>query len=163
MVDAIPDLWPTAALKTDVLTPIAILRTQATRLSQKTQGLVVSEVTVTTGENDQVILGLEVIAPALNNYRYRLLSVQYGTGEIYPVRVSARVLRITETVRSLLPYQADQKIEKPVEQKMAHSDNEFIRIVTEVLQAPETVALLQSLIVRSNEATSDSIPAGEED
>ncbi len=77
MTDTIPDLWPTAALKTTVLTPIAILRTQATCLSQKTQGLLVGDVTVTAAENGQNQVSLFVVVPALNNYRHRLMTVQY--------------------------------------------------------------------------------------
>jgi hypothetical protein len=163
MAATIPDLWPTSALKIDILTPIAILRSQATRLSQKTQGLLVAETTVTTGSNNQIMLGLEVVAPALNNHRQRLLSVQYTKDEIYPARVSARGFRITETTRSTSLLSADKTITKSVDEKTAYSDNEFIKIVQEALQAPETVALLQSLIARSNEATSDSPPTDEED
>ena len=153
--DTIPDLWPTAALKVDVRTPVAILRTQATRLGQRTQGLLVGEVTVTTGENNQVVLGLEVIVPALNNYRYRLLSVQHAQDAIYPAKVAANGFTVTESVPgNILSFSGPTTVTKHVATKTAHSEGDFIHIVHEALQAPETTALLQSLIFRSNEATS---------
>ena len=96
--DTIPDLWPTNALKMNVLTPVAILRTQATRLGQKTGGVLVGDVTVTTGQNNQVVLGLELIVPALNNYRYRLLSVRHAQDAIYPAEVSAKRLERVVTL-----------------------------------------------------------------
>ena len=44
----------------------------------------------------------------------------------------------------------------------AYSEKEFISIVQKVLQAPETIAFMQSLIVRSNEETSSSLPGDEQ-
>lgn len=161
MIDTIPDLWPIAALKTDVRTPVAILRTQATRVGQRTQGLLVAEVTVTTGENDQVVLGLELIVPALNNYRYRLLSVQHAQDAIYPAKVSAKGLKITIKEPNMFPLRGDKISTQQVDTKMAYSEENFISIVQEALQAPETIAFMQSLIVRSNEETS-TIPVTNE-
>lgn len=153
--DTIPDLWPTAALKVDVRTPVAILRTQATRLGQRTQGLLIGEVTITTGENNQVVLGLEVIVPALNNYRYRLLSVQHAQDAIFPAKVSANGFKIDVTEFGML-LQNSRTVTKHVNTKTAYSEGDFIDIVHEALQAPETTALMQSLIVRSNEEKSAS-------
>jgi len=156
MANTIPDLWPTYGLETDVLTPIAILRTQSTLLRQKTQGLLVGEVRVTTSEFGQSILSFDIVAPAINNYRYRLLSVQHTKEAIYPATVSAQGFRITENVAAFFPLSGSRTVVKPVDSKSAYSDKQFIDIVQEVLKAPETLALLQSLIVRSNEETSDS-------
>ena len=40
--------------------------------------------------------------------------------------------------------------------KTAYSDTDFINIVKEVLQDPETIALLQTFIMRSNDEAIDA-------
>ena len=159
--DTIPDLWPSAALKMNVLTPVAILRTQATRLGQRTGGVLVGEVTVVTGENKQVVLSLELIVPALNNYRYRLLSVRHAQDAIYPAEVSAKSLKSSVTLpvpKSVAMFPDSFPSYTPntiiTDAETAYSEKEFISIVQKALRAPETIAFMQSLIVRSNEETS---------
>ena len=161
MADTIPDLWPTSELKSAVLTPIVILRTQATLLGQKTQGLLMGDVRVTTSEKGQLTLSFTVIAPAVNNYRYNLLSVQHTVDASYPAKISADGLTNIETIPSIFPM-GDRKVTTSVSCKTAYSEREFIRIVQEVLQAPATIAKLQSLIVRSNEETVSSLPVDDQ-
>ena len=156
MADTIPDLWPGAALKSIVLSPVAILRTQATLLGQKTQGLLIAEVTTTTGENGHVELGLELIVPALHNFRYRLLQVRHERDTIYPADIFATGLTYQETRKNLIPLYEETTVTRTTPNKTAYSDDGFIKIIQEVLQAKETVAMLQSLIARSNEEVSTS-------
>lgn len=146
MADTIPDLWLSSELKTTVLTPIAILRTQANLLGQKTQGLLVGDVRVTSGEKGQVILSFDVIAPALNSYRYNLLSVRHTKDASYPAAISAQIFITPEKINNMSVLKGIG-----LGSETAYSDRQFIALVQEVLQAQETVARLQSLIVRSNE------------
>ncbi len=164
MLETIPNLWSSTGLKSKVLKPIAILRVQASQLSPMTEGVLRSEVTTVKGER-QEILNLDIIAPTLHNFRHRLLSVQYDKEQYYPVKVSAQGLSVTEmeeVEERYNPLSSQPRrwknpqlkpVQKSVESKEAHSEDEFIKILKEVLQAPETVAFLQTLIVRSNEMT----------
>ena len=163
MADTIPNLWLSSELQPTVLTPIAILRTQASFLGQETQGLLRGDVRVTEGEKGQRILSFDVLAPAVNNYRYTLLSVQHEQEASYPAVISSQGLTITETVRSVLPFGSERDITRTVSKKTAYSERQFINIVQEVLQAPETIARLQSLIVRSNEETVASSSSNDEE
>jgi hypothetical protein len=153
MADTIPNLWLSSELQPTVLTPIAILRTQASFLGQETQGLLRGDVRVTEGEKGQRTLSFDVMAPAINNYRYTLLSVQHEQKDIYPAVISAQGLTVTETARSVFPLIPEREITTTIPKKTAYSERQFINIVQEVLRAPETIARLQSLIVRSNEET----------
>ncbi len=157
MADTIPNLWSTADLKVSILTPIAILRTQATLLSQTTQRLLVGEVRTTTSDKGELIIDFDVVVPALNNYRHTLLTVKHTKTENYPATVFARGLSRTVKVSNSLLFSSSEYETRSVPSKTAYSDKEFISIMSEALKAPETIAKLQSLIIRSNEEISDSV------
>ena len=153
MADTIPDLWPQTGLKPTVLTPAAILRVQATQLAQRTQGVLIGEVVSETQDN-QVVLGFDVIAPALRNYRHRLLTVQYAKNAKYPALVKGAGLTtmVTETYTNLL-YNSSRKeqVSKSVGEKIVFSENSLVDALQQVLGAPETIAVLQSLIIQSTD------------
>ena len=84
MADAAIDLWP--AIEGDpVRTPLSILREQASLLGPKTQHLVEAEVS-TTSNRDNLVHEFYVVAPALDHYRYHLLTVAHGI-ELYPLEM----------------------------------------------------------------------------
>jgi hypothetical protein len=91
MPDVIPDLWPDDLAAPTVLTPLAILKFQAGQLRQRTKGLL--EVDIQTQEKTNGNLHLQhsfdLIAPALNRYRYRLFTVEHDEQMVYPVTVYA--------------------------------------------------------------------------
>lgn len=84
MADALVDLWP--AIEGDpVRTPLSILREQASLLGPKTQHLVEAEVS-TSSRRDSLVHEFYVVAPALDHYRYHLLTVAHGI-ELYPLEM----------------------------------------------------------------------------
>ena len=149
MPDTITNLW-SPQLKSKVLSPFAILRTQASQVSPMTQGMLRAEVTPISSEK-QMTINLEVVAPALNNYRHRLLSVKHDINVYYPSIVSSNGLTTRETVKTGLLMNQEKLVVESVATKTAYSEDQFVAILKEALQAPENVALLQSLIARSNE------------
>lgn len=72
---AVPDV-------ADMRTPLGILREQAAALTKATNGVLVGAVE-TERRGDDLILKLEIVAPALNDYRYRILNYQQPIG-LYP-------------------------------------------------------------------------------
>lgn len=149
MPDTITNLW-SPQLKSKVLSPFAILRIQASQVSPMTQGILRAEVAPISSEK-QMTINLEIVAPALNNYRYLLLSVKHDINIYYPSIVSSKGLTIRETVKTGA-FRSEEKINiESVATKVAYSEDQFIAILKEALQAPENIALLQSLIARSNE------------
>ena len=79
------DLWPSDLGLGTVVTPASILRTQAKLLGERTQGMLEGEVNTWTQGSD-VYHDLNVIVPALDNYKYRLLRVHHSM-TLYPVFV----------------------------------------------------------------------------
>lgn len=83
------DFWPKSFGSPEIETPLEILRKQASLLGGKTDNLVVGEVTravepLGLDPNEEFRLTLYLVAPALDNYRYKLLTVWHGVG-LYPV------------------------------------------------------------------------------
>ena len=85
MADAEKDLWPSDLGLGKTVTPVSILRTQATLLSQKTQGILEGAVETGTAGLD-IYHRFVIVVPLLGNYRYPLFKVR-RTGELYPVYV----------------------------------------------------------------------------
>jgi hypothetical protein len=138
MATTIPDQWPD--IDVNILTPQAILRYQASQLKKKTRGLLDAELSVTTAGNKSS-LQLDLIAPALNGYRHRVLAAHFETEMVYPAIVVADCY-LESTGSLAFPYPGHRE---------ASTEREFLEIVAEVLRSKEVRALIDSLIARSNE------------
>ena len=81
------DLWPEDITEPSLIaTPLSILKEQATFLGEKTKNLIEGEVR-SGGDSNNFVHQFFLLAPALKNYRYRLLTVSHRI-ELYPVTVS---------------------------------------------------------------------------
>lgn len=146
----IPNLWSTD-IKTEVLSPAVILRTQASLLGQMTRGILEAEVVTDQknepeDEDDMVDLGLFVVAPALDNYRHQLIRVIHQVQLVYPATV------IAECFGSGKSAFLEKNVYGGISGRaIATSDTEFIDIVRMVLRSPEANSVIHSLIARSND------------
>lgn len=153
MASSTRDLWPEQIAETTQVSPVSILNEQASLLSEKTQGLVEGEVTTAAippisplrrensfvylssiGEAHETPKGIApkeptlvhsfyVKVPALDNYRFLLLTVLHGH-KPYPLALSYSI--------------TDQKVG-------VKSEDEFLHWLKEFLSCPETISLIQSL------------------
>jgi hypothetical protein len=150
MASIIPDLWP-VDIKVTVLPPLAILKAQEGRLAQRTQGQLQAK--LTSVESDRLVqYQLDLIAPSLNFYRERLLTATHERGRYYPVVVTAECFaerprnpaaeHDTATMRAVDP---------SVTQRRAATEEEFTRLLREVLKSDEVRSLIDSLLARINE------------
>jgi|ERR1700676_1324091 len=88
-------LWGELPASSETKSPIAILREQATALRDATNGMLTGDVSATASDM-RFTASLYVVAPALNNYRYEVLTVQHPVA-FYPVAIRSRaVLRPLE-------------------------------------------------------------------
>jgi len=136
MAGTIPSLWPDD-IKTDVLTPLAILRTQANALRQATRGLLEARVNSLT-EDDREVHQLDIVAPALD-YEHRILTVSHNKDLVYPAHVVLKGLPIAEVAND------DQLMEK----------------LREYLATIPVRSVISSLIARSNEHTNSPSSSAE--
>ena len=129
MAISIPDLWP-GDLTVDVLSPLAILRAQASLLEQKTKGLLRAEVTTNVVEKKDVQHQFDIVAPALNKYRYRVLVASHKPDLVYPV-----VIRWS-----------------PDAYEIEYSESELLHALGNILSSVSVRSVIDSLIAKSNEA-----------
>ena len=159
----IPNLWPDD-IQVDVLPPVAILRAQENMLANKTQGILHAELTATETEHF-VQHHLDLVAPALNGYRERLLSASHRKDRIYPVTVAADCLSPKQThLVGLMPQPSTEdnaELQKPNE-KLAATQNELLEIIRSVLHSADTRSLIQSLIAKSNEINKSEVQTQEQ-
>lgn len=82
------NLWPPTLAPRTLRTPVSVLRRQAEELYQKTKGLLRGEL-VFDGKDANFSVSFNVVAPALGNYRFWILSV-YQSAEGFPVTLKNR-------------------------------------------------------------------------
>ena len=135
MAQSIPNLWPDdIAVSNDLKTPVTILRQQATLLGEKTQNLVVAEVSTTVEElsagGNRFMHRFNVVAPALGNYRFCIFRVEH-TIDFYPIKIS---------VYSPKKGQPDITVK---------SEGEFAQALKEIFSSEEARRVIHALIAQS--------------
>ena len=163
MSQATRDLWPDSIGVDAVAPPVVILREQAPLLGERTHGIVRAEVESTQQSSDKIDDYLEdvlppearvvhshtlyLVAPALDNYRYSLLSVQYDFAP-YPcqVRFHPNPDDLFATLVRIGPLGAFDYDVKA--QMMIKSQHEFAEWLQFALRRQETVRIIQALVHR---------------
>lgn len=170
-------LWPDD-IKIDVLRPATILKIQADGLARLTHDLVRAAVTTTTGYEDFVVHRLELIAPRLDDRRYGVLNATHRA-DFYPVLLEADCYRRIRRPRQPRPNSsaaqaavlahalgelagavADAANGPPPWppddwRPVAANQDEFVKLVGEVLRSREVRAVIESMIALSNEQSRD--------
>ena len=155
MHDQIPNLWP-EGLQPTVVSPVAILRFQATALGQATRGVLEGQVSsVETG--GEVRHDLDVFAPALN-YKHRILSLEHTKSYVYPVILLDAPLNPSRYLGSPVKAMTEalgigEKAKSPLAPPgtIFYDDVSLIQAIRERLRSDETRAVITSLIARSND------------
>lgn len=134
MSSAIPSLWPTDLAPTVERTPLVILKEQATQLGTQTKNLLVGRVETFTSmqEWDRIFQHVfSIVAPTLDNYRYRLLDVSHGI-EPYPLTARLFVGPASNLTR---------------EQKLS-SEEEFLAFLRTAFASVETRTIIGALLAQ---------------
>ena len=139
----IPNLWPEETVSVAAVSPLAILRIQAENLTRMTQGLLQGDI-VTSSYTTRVQHSFDIVAPALNGYRHRILTITHDQSLIYPVFFSADEVEEGET---------DPQVNRLA--RSAFSEAEFIQMLSNALQSGYVRSVVNSLIARSNETRAE--------
>jgi hypothetical protein len=153
MTETVKSLWP-PQIRPNILSPMTILQAQAVALLQQTGGVLSADIK-RREEGDKLILTFDIVVPALDGYRHRVLVLAHGRDMAYPAVVDAEVFRPTglASVREFIEAQQAPLLgvtKKPVNR--ADSDQELVDLVGKVLQSPHVLSAAQSLIARASEA-----------
>lgn len=126
------NLWPDFTVE-KTRTPRFILKEQAGYLMAKTKNVLSAEVR-TRQEHGQMEQNFYVVAPALNNYRYKLLSVVHDIS-YYPLTVSSQIYGEFEGQMEIT----------------VGGEDEFMKAIHTIFQHPDTARIISSLYSQSLE------------
>lgn len=120
------DLWPESFGSLEIETPLQILRKQASLVGTKTGNLLVGSVSRNVAADGDFQLSFYLVAPALDNYRYKLLQVWHGIG-LYPVTTMG--------------------VQRLIKLKNAEEFKEYLR---STFASEDTINIIRSLLVQSS-------------
>jgi hypothetical protein len=80
------NLWPTDIVPETEPTPADVLMRQAEELEKATNGRLIGRVEVGSQE-EKISLNFVIVAPALDNFQYRLFKVLHGVYPPYPAQI----------------------------------------------------------------------------
>jgi hypothetical protein len=128
-VPEIPDLWPKEiGAESSVVTPLAVLRTAAAQLGERTQQLIVGDVEQGLYGNDKFRLNFYIEVPSLDHYRFKLFTVEHDIDSFYPA-----------TGRVASPSIARPEVDLP-------SEEELQDWLKHVFASPRTTKLVNTLL-----------------
>ena len=119
------DFWPDDIAQVTEVPPVTILRQAASALGQRTNNLVEATIKTSRTGGGELQHEFVLVAPALDSYSYTLFSV---THEVlyYPVCVLFEGARLD-----------------------IHTEEDFVAKLKEILSAPLTKKIVQSLVAQS--------------
>jgi len=123
----IPDLWPDDIGQTTLLAPLSILRDQAAKLADKTDGLVRGAVDTHADRSRSFEHSFHLSAPALGNYTCRIFRVRHSVN-FYPLEL------LTD-------------VDGP--NFRAGGQEDFLRALTEIFSSAPVKRMIHSLIAQS--------------
>jgi len=140
------NLWGTLPDTETIRTPHAVLTEQAALLGEMTNGLLVGKVKRRSAPPDNPFapqqqgfeLRLLIVAPALNNYSYTVMTIFYPMATLYPVKVE------------------NNNGNKPV---TCQSEEELMQVLGQVLSAEKTRRVIASLLgqIRAESVTATPV------
>jgi hypothetical protein len=163
----IPDLWPDA-INLNVLSPVAILKRQASQLRHRTKGLLEGKVETENRPTEKRILHrFTIVAPALEGYTHVLFTASHESSFVYPVKVEFYPWQSAarEAFRggyAMMPGGTDPRAEAVEKSnRVAAGQDEFVECLREVFSSPYTTGVISSLVARINESPSAVAQAGQ--
>ena len=124
------NLWGNLTAEESVRTPTNVLNEQATALSEMTKGILHGKVELWSEEKTFKIT-LSIVAPAVNNYEFEVVSVKHPV-ELYPVSVVAAWER--------------WELRKEIE---CQDEEEFMAALERILGSERVRRVISSLIAQS--------------
>ena len=160
MSEARRDFWPDVVDVTAIITPLVLLREQASLLGERTKGLVRGEIE----SSERPVDGFEpyvdqalsaetrvadshtlfLVAPALDNYQYALLSVEHDF-QPYPCRARYHPTLPDGEGTSAVMSHAGGQCRNP---GTAAGEDEFVKWLQIALSQRETTRVIHALIYR---------------
>ena len=138
------NLWPNQIVHQGMKAPVTILKEQAYLLGQMTKNIVEAHVSFNNA-NQVATESLPfhylffIVAPALQNYRYKLFSIEYDI-DIYPI-----IFHLSDDIKKDIP---EEFVNEKGEVK-AQSEDEFQSILAEIFKGQKTLRVINAMLAQS--------------
>jgi hypothetical protein len=143
------DLWPEKLESEKIKPPVAILKEQASALAKKTRNLV--EGKVYSEEGETLSYSFNLVAPALNNYRYRLFQMRHDI-RMYPLYLNVELeifkeIAETEYLKQQKLY--DRGLLEPPDLTV-RDEGQYISLLRAIFNANKTKQLISAMLAQSS-------------
>lgn len=138
------NLWPNEVIHQGMKAPVTILKEQAYLLGQMTKNIVEAHVSFNNA-NQVATESLPfhylffIVAPALQNYRYKLFSVEYDI-DIYPI-----FFKLSDDIKKDI----SSSFRNEKGEVKAESEEEFQSILGEIFKAQKTLRVINAMLAQS--------------
>lgn len=143
--------WPADIGIQSIITPVAILREQASMLAGRTKGLVEGRVSTEVGRDSRIYHSFELVAPALGGYRYELFRISHSV-LLYPLQIDADSTIGDISLSELGTMRAATLTDIFGTPKVLKDEGEFKQWLKEALSSRHTRSIVNSLLAQSMEA-----------
>ena len=140
-------LWPETIDLIEQVPPVSILKEQGAILGRSTKNLVEGRVRGGSSPfaGSDFSYSFELVAPALDNYRYELLRISHGV-EFYPLRLQSDPLLGFLEIRQLFDPNA-ASAEQTIE-----NEEQFLKALKIIFSSEKARKVIGSLIAQSRAA-----------
>ena len=165
MID-MTNLWPAEITEvSEVTPPVVILEQQASMLGSMTKNIILAEVKTEESYNYEFSYSLNIVAPVLDNYRYRLLTIWHNI-DLYPV-----IVRVGEDIYNEIYKDFEDKTvfspwatqewelggqEQEPDSFRADSKKEFLDILKAIFSSSKAKRIISALLAQSNPESKES-------
>lgn len=156
------NLWPAEITEiSEVTPPVIILDQQALMLGNMTKNIVLAEVKTEESRGYEFSYSLNIVAPILDNYRYRLLTIWHDI-DLYPVIVQVGIDIYNEIFKNFedkiecSPWAYDEweasmgQGQVNPDSFKASSKKELLDILKAIFNANKTKRIISALFAQSN-------------
>lgn len=151
MASKVENLWPMDIRATSKqLSPVAILKRQASLLGERTKNIVEAEVETKAADHQKKLQHwFYLVAPALDFYKYPLFRVEHSPTQFYPLMIIVSSSAETSTTGNRLSKFDGITRREQVKMLSVKSEAEFTAHLKTIFAADETKKVIQSLIDQS--------------
>jgi hypothetical protein len=125
------NMWGEINDPRDQKTPTMILREQAAILNQLTRGILIGSIDQEPTQNNTLIYNFAITAPAINNHKFSILTVQYSL-TIYPLTLTDHTTHV---------------------QRQCLNEDAFASTLKSILSSTQVKRVISALLVQSRDNT----------
>lgn len=150
------DLWPDKIAVEKMITPVTILRQQASLLGKKTKNIVQGEVRSSKDNFTSFNYAFYIVATALDNYRYKLLEISYDLS-LYPVDIEVEEEIREKALPNFQNVEVSATLNTMKRFVCANSEEEFKEILKAIFNSTKVLRVISVLLAQSDSSYDPSL------